>query len=90
MVKIVDIESADVPGTYFELSVYRSATGRAVLACGLGAAMKHGVVVDNLIIRFGTPVVEAYGLAREFCDKHGLHIWLRDQHNLFPPKLRTL
>ena len=74
-------------GPPFELNVYRSPVdGKTVYAHGTYAGMTHGNQVTwPCVIKFGTPVRDAYEKALAFTGQFGVGLVIKDPDGLFNP-----
>jgi hypothetical protein len=54
----------------FSLRIYLSHKKGCMVAAGAGVAYGGMRVLDTLIVRFGTPLDEAWTLASDFCTKY--------------------
>ena len=92
MFMIIEKAEPDLSPEPLELRIYTSPKdGQTTLAHATYPAVIHGNQATwPCIIKFGTPVLDAYQQALEFAQSNDIALWINDPQRLFPPEHRKV
>jgi hypothetical protein len=90
MVQIIETTERHTADSPLELCVYQHIDGKTVFAHAARPARIDGNKATwPIIIRFGTPVRQAYEMAIALAEQNDItHVWINDPKGLFPPGAR--